>query len=246
MTFITVNMTVIAVFMMYHLFFKVLMGFFINQYQEFKGNIQELVNLATNCSSYLNLPGDVEKINERTIRYYVTEGLVDKPLRIGRDAEYGYRHLMQFLASRYLVGEGYPMAKVAPYISSKKLDELENFLTNPVKPNLAELLIASFTKGEDFKKNKVIRPRSGQPYSINTLTATDLSASYGSKVQRNNSHELDYRCQEELGKIRDEMYQMRMEFRSDMKDLQMQSSQDREKLQKKIDELTQLLKMQNK
>jgi predicted nucleic acid-binding Zn-ribbon protein len=122
------------------------MGFFIQDYQDFRGNVVELSELAIRCSQYLNLPGDTDKINERTIRYYVTEGLVDRPTRIGRDAEYEYIHLLQFLASRYLVASGYPMAKVAPYIASRSIEDLAKFVSNPSKPNLAELLVASFAK----------------------------------------------------------------------------------------------------
>ena len=122
------------------------MGFFIQEYQYFRGNVLELSALAIRCSNFLNLPGDTDKINERTIRYYVTEGLVDRPTRIGRDAEYEYIHLLQFLASRYLVASGYPMAKVAPYIASRSMEDLAKFVSNPTKPNLAELLVASFAK----------------------------------------------------------------------------------------------------
>ena len=122
------------------------MGFFIQEYQDFRGNVLELSALAIRCSNFLNLPGDTDKINERTIRYYVTEGLVDRPTRIGRDAEYEYIHLLQFLASRYLVASGYPMAKVAPYIASRSMEDLTKFVSNPTKPNLAELLVASFAK----------------------------------------------------------------------------------------------------
>jgi hypothetical protein len=129
-----------------HSFIEVGMGFFIQEYQDFRGNVVELSALAIRCSNFLSLPGDTDKINERTIRYYVTEGLVDRPTRIGRDAEYEYIHLLQFLASRYLVGSGYPMAKVAPYIASRSMEDLAKFVSNPTKPNLAELLVASFAK----------------------------------------------------------------------------------------------------
>jgi DNA-binding transcriptional MerR regulator len=122
------------------------MGFFIQEYQDFRGNVVELSALAILCSQRLNLPGDTDKINERTIRYYVSEGLVDRPSRIGREAEYKYLHLLQFLVSRYLVASGYPMAKVGPYIASRSIQGLAKFVTNPSKPNLAELLVASFNK----------------------------------------------------------------------------------------------------
>jgi hypothetical protein len=79
------------------------MGFFINEHQRFSGNATDLANLASQCTRYLQLPGDLDKINERIVRYYVAEGLVGRPERVGRDAQYGYIHLLQFLAGRFLV-----------------------------------------------------------------------------------------------------------------------------------------------
>lgn len=120
------------------------MGFLINQYQGFRGNAVEMASVATQCAQYLQMPGDLDKINERLVRYYVTEGLVDRPKRIGRDAEYGYLHLLQFLAGRFLVDAGFPMQKVAPYLSSLESAQLEALVMNKTKPNMAELLVASF------------------------------------------------------------------------------------------------------
>jgi DNA-binding transcriptional MerR regulator len=120
------------------------MGFLINQYQGFSGNAVEMATVATQCAQYLQMPGDLDKINERLVRYYVAEGLVDRPKRIGRDAEYGYLHLLQFLAGRFLVDAGFPMQKVAPYLSSLESAQLEALVMNKTKPNMAELLVASF------------------------------------------------------------------------------------------------------
>jgi DNA-binding transcriptional MerR regulator len=120
------------------------MGFLINQYQGFSGNAVEMASVATQCAQYLQMPGDLDKINERLVRYYVTEGLVDRPKRIGRDAEYGYLHLLQFLAGRFLVEAGFPMQKVAPYLASLEVAQLETLVMNKTKPNMAELLVASF------------------------------------------------------------------------------------------------------
>jgi len=120
------------------------MGFLINQYQGISGNAVEMASVATQCAQYLQMPGDLDKINERLVRYYVAEGLVDRPKRIGRDAEYGYLHLLQFLAGRFLVDAGFPMQKVAPYLSSLESTQLEALVMNKTKPNMAELLVASF------------------------------------------------------------------------------------------------------
>jgi DNA-binding transcriptional MerR regulator len=120
------------------------MGFFIQNYQRFSGNATQLADVALDCAQKLSLPGDNSKISERLIRYYVTEGLLSRPIRIGRDAEYHYKHLLQFFASRSLMEQGYPMQKVADYINGLDNDLLEPLALNQTKPNLAELLVASF------------------------------------------------------------------------------------------------------
>jgi len=221
------------------------MGFFIDQHQGFKGNVQDLVDLATKCCRFLNLPGDVEKINERTVRYYVTEGLVDKPLRIGRDAEYSYRHLLQFLVSRYLVNGGYPMAKVAPFIDAKRIDELELFLSNPVKPNLAELLVASFAKRGNQTRQEAMRASQISSYSRNIQDPNDLLEFNDRKARRQQMMEQDHRCQEEIENLRSDMRRMHADFMSMMRDLQDQYQKDRERWQKSFDEITALVKQQN-
>ena len=130
------------------------MGFLINQYQGFSGNAVEMASVASQCAHYLQLPGDLDKINERLVRYYVAEGLVDRPKRIGRDAEYGYLHLLQFLAGRFLVEAGFPMQKVAPYLVSLAVAQLEALVMNKTKPNMAELLVASFASPQVGKRTK--------------------------------------------------------------------------------------------
>jgi DNA-binding transcriptional MerR regulator len=146
------------------------MGFLINQYEGFSGNVVEMASVATQCAQFLQLPGDLDKINERLIRYYVAEGLVDRPKRVGRDAEYGYVHLLQFLAARFLVDAGFPMQKVAPYLASLEIVQLEALVMNRTKPNMAELLVASFSSPQvgsrraKRKDDDLASPSSGGPH----------------------------------------------------------------------------------
>lgn len=136
------------------------MGFFINEHQHFSGNATDLANLASQSAHYLQLPGDLDKINERIVRYYVAEGLVARPERIGRDAQYGYKHLLQFLAGRLLVENGYPMQKVAPYLMSESLDKLETLVMTKTVPSMAEILVASFQNpgAQQTKRSHLERP----------------------------------------------------------------------------------------
>ncbi len=160
------------------------MGFFIHSYQRFSGSAADLADLAITCSRNLGLPGDTSKISERLIRYYVTEGLLSRPIRIGLDAEYTYEYLLQFLASRTLMEEGYPMQKVADYIAGLDQQQLEPLALGQTKPNLAELLVASFKHPEKTPRaNKSVAdflPRS----PLNSIPMMSLSSAEANKLDK--------------------------------------------------------------
>ncbi len=64
--------------------------------------------------------------DERTIRYYQSTGLVDRPLRYdGRTAVYGYRHLLQALATKALQSQGLSLAQVQSALAGRSTAELE-------------------------------------------------------------------------------------------------------------------------
>jgi DNA-binding transcriptional MerR regulator len=63
---------------------------------------------------------------ERTIRFYTAKGLVDKP--IGRDGVtslYGYRHLLQVLAVKYLQSHYLPLVKIRSLVENTGNRDLE-------------------------------------------------------------------------------------------------------------------------
>jgi DNA-binding transcriptional MerR regulator len=67
----------------------------------------------------------------RTIRYYQTIGIVDKPLRYeGRNAVYGYQHLLQVVAIKLLQSRGLTLAQVQRAITNSTLSDLEAALTD--------------------------------------------------------------------------------------------------------------------
>lgn len=62
----------------------------------------------------------------RTLRYYQSIGLVDKPLRYaGRQAVYGYRHLLQVLAIKSLQGRGLSLAQAQRALLAASTESLE-------------------------------------------------------------------------------------------------------------------------
>jgi DNA-binding transcriptional MerR regulator len=74
-----------------------------------------------------------EEVNPRLVRYYTTQGLLDKPLKQGREARYGYRHLLQLLVVRRLLMEGYTSTAITRLVLSKDNAELESLLQGGVK-----------------------------------------------------------------------------------------------------------------
>ncbi len=68
----------------------------------------------------------------RTIRYYGTLGLVDKPAEMrGRTAFYGRRHLLQLVAIKRLQAQGHKLADVQQELSGRSDAELEKLAEVP-------------------------------------------------------------------------------------------------------------------
>ena len=113
------------------------------KYRNFTGSATELAEAVIDCAAAFGLDIDTDKTNERLIRYYQTEGVLDRPERYGRDSAYHFRHLIQLLNARRLVTNGLPLALAIQYNSTLSTDELEASLNAPL-PNAAELLISKF------------------------------------------------------------------------------------------------------
>src|SRR5690554_6400020 len=69
-----------------------------------------------------------DAVNQRLVRHYTTQGLVDEPLKEGREARYLYRHLLQLLVVRRLLAEGHTSALAKRVIEGRADEELESLL----------------------------------------------------------------------------------------------------------------------
>ena len=120
--------------------------------KDFQGSADDLIVSAQEVAKILNLDQEATEGNERLVRHYVSVGVVDKPTREGRDALYGFRHLVQFVAARRLLAEGLPLAKIAKFTGAVPTETLTEYLENPNKTNEAELLVAVF-RSESTSRN---------------------------------------------------------------------------------------------
>jgi DNA-binding transcriptional MerR regulator len=77
-------------------------------------DLARLAALALEDASFSQNSGRIREVPDvRTIRYYTTLGLLDRPLEMqGRTAFYGPRHLLQLLAVKQLQAEGRSLTQI--------------------------------------------------------------------------------------------------------------------------------------
>jgi len=68
----------------------------------------------------------------RTIRYYTTLGLLDRPLVSGKQARYTMRHLLQLLAIKALQRMGFSLARIQQRLYGRNESELETLFNSIV------------------------------------------------------------------------------------------------------------------
>jgi DNA-binding transcriptional MerR regulator len=135
-----------------------------NLRNDFQGNADALIDKAQDVVKTLKLDQEATEGNERLLRHYVSMGVVDKPSREGRDALYGFRHLVQFVAARRLLAEGLPLAKIANYTGAVPTDALAAYIENPDRVSEAELLVAVFRSESPALKSPAPASRKSAPH----------------------------------------------------------------------------------
>ena len=68
------------------------------------------------------------RVSPRTVRYYISEGLLPGPGARGKLASYGGDHLTRLRLIRRLLDQGVPLAKVKGFLGSLGSDEVRDML----------------------------------------------------------------------------------------------------------------------
>ncbi|HYF01591.1 MAG TPA: MerR family transcriptional regulator [Planctomycetota bacterium] len=77
----------------------------------------------------------------RTVRYYQTYGLLDRPSREGREARYGERHRLQLLAIKAFQAAGLGLAEIQRRVYGCSNLELETLLQSVERPLEAQPVV---------------------------------------------------------------------------------------------------------
>jgi len=124
----------------------------------------------------------------RTIRHYISKGLVDKPLRYeGPVALYGYRHLLQIVVVKHLQANHFQIKKIREIINNLSDEELEGLLPAPEKdvkrkktrdmasPLLMGILKSKLKKGLGREKTEHIEP---EPPTVGKISESKFVPSW--------------------------------------------------------------------
>src|SRR5690606_19716519 len=93
-----------------------------------------------------------EPVNQRLVRHYATQGLLDEPLKEGREARYLYRHLLQLLVVRRLLAEGFTATVVGHVLKDRPEGELEGLLTGGLQIELVPRETPSDARAEFLRQ----------------------------------------------------------------------------------------------
>jgi DNA-binding transcriptional MerR regulator len=107
---------------------------------------------------------------DRTIRFYTANGLVDKPAaREGTHALYGYRHLLQVLAVKYLQSHYFPLVKIRSLVQNVGNRDLEMLI-----PEFAS--VTATHRAYTREDRKVVERSFRSPGTMPSSSATGLTA----------------------------------------------------------------------
>jgi hypothetical protein len=151
----------------------------LGQHEDWKGTATELAELAQGLLKTAVLDDVVP--NERLVRNYTQLGVLERPVRSGKEAYYGPRQVIEFLVARKLVREGWPLAKVAEFNRSHNLADLLELLPEPRPLNEAEKLVARLHRETSSKLKTPDREPPPPPPPVPSPSFLKISAEFSKK-----------------------------------------------------------------
>jgi hypothetical protein len=115
---------------------------------EWRGTAAELADKANELLAGIpSLADDAGAANERLVRHYVQVGVLTAPEREGREALFGLRQIVEFLATRYLLKDGWPLAKAAEIVRAADVAGLTELIPTERPRTRAEEVVAKLRDG---------------------------------------------------------------------------------------------------
>jgi hypothetical protein len=103
------------------------------RYRTWQGTVEDMAAEVDGLMSRLGMPpGTSSAPNVRLIRHYLTVGALTRPVRSSRNAIFEGRAVLEVVAIRHLLGQGWPLQKIAELLPTLDWDQLVQLLPEPV------------------------------------------------------------------------------------------------------------------
>lgn len=129
------------------------------EHKNFWGTSEELLDRSWKLAKALGL--NHTKINLRLVRYYATEGVLDKPNRLGREAAYNFTHLLQLVLARQLAEENIPLDSIKMLTQKLNVNQLISKIETPINQVKEEI------KNISAKHNKISKMQIAKDEGVN-------------------------------------------------------------------------------
>jgi hypothetical protein len=143
-------------------FINVMMTMELAKFESWSGDAIHLVQLAGEIFAARGVADASSGPNVRVLRDYAQRGIVSRAERHGKEAIYGYRQLLEFVAARLLVADGWPLAKIAEHFAHIADAELHHLISGDTGSNRA-LAVAQRLRSETQLAS---RPRQDASHSF--------------------------------------------------------------------------------
>jgi DNA-binding transcriptional MerR regulator len=117
-----------------------------DKYRGWEGTAAELADVAAVIEAEVGIPEGDTRPNERLVRHYVHVGIIDRAERRGKEAYFGFRQIVELLAARVLLNDGWPLAKIAEFVRIADLDGLLGLLPKSAPLTPAQELVKRFQR----------------------------------------------------------------------------------------------------
>lgn len=111
------------------------------------GNTEEFAALCEKWLKIKNIGKNDPQVTVRLVRDYVSRGILSKPIPKGKEVMFNYEQLIQFVACRHLLEEGFSLKRIAEDIQTSDLDIILSWIPNEDADKAMSLI-------ESFKSKK--------------------------------------------------------------------------------------------
>lgn len=136
----------------------IILGELSEEILSWRGTAAELADQCNALLPRIGLAEDAGAANERLVRHYVQVGVLTPPERDGREALFDERHIRQFLTARYLLKDGWSLAKITELIRAAGPEGLALFVSKGRVPTAAERALARLRSGASATARTRVAP----------------------------------------------------------------------------------------